>query len=297
MAAPRPATGPDVVAAGAVVARKGPAGPPGPPGAPAEVRRLVVPQGQAGPGRARDRRPPYARCSRRPASRSGWADRCRPSCTPSVVAARRRCTTGSATWSATTTCRATRSTTRSTSSPGSTSTRPRNGSPTLTTSSCSSSTDPAGRGRRRWSSYAMRRRSSAAPGTVLTPSDPSPRRARRRPTPLSPLLHAFGVSRVLSSSSTRCVQTVEPFASEHVVPLEEVDELSEEEYDESGARPPAGHLDGHARGPACCAATDRSSRSCSACSGSRRSRSRRPSWSSSTTATGELVATERHQPL
>jgi 8-oxo-dGTP pyrophosphatase MutT (NUDIX family)/phosphohistidine phosphatase SixA len=53
---------------------------------------------------------------------------------------------------------------------------------------------------------------------------------------LSPILHAFGISRVLSSSSIRCVQTVEPFASEHVVPLEEVEELSEEDYDESSAR-------------------------------------------------------------
>jgi 8-oxo-dGTP pyrophosphatase MutT (NUDIX family)/phosphohistidine phosphatase SixA len=52
---------------------------------------------------------------------------------------------------------------------------------------------------------------------------------------LSPLLHAFGVSRVLSSSSTRCVQTVAPFAKEHVVPLEEVVELSEEGYDKSSA--------------------------------------------------------------
>jgi hypothetical protein len=32
------------------------------------------------------------------------------------------------------------------------------------------------------------------------------------------------------------VQTVEPFARDHVIPLEEVDELSEEEYDESDAR-------------------------------------------------------------
>jgi 8-oxo-(d)GTP phosphatase len=54
-------------------------------------------------------------------------------------------------------------------------------------------------------------------------------------TALSAILHAFGVSRVLSSSSTRCVQTVEPFAREHVVPLEEVQELSEEEYDERSA--------------------------------------------------------------
>jgi 8-oxo-dGTP diphosphatase len=53
---------------------------------------------------------------------------------------------------------------------------------------------------------------------------------------LSPLLHAFGVSRVLSSASTRCVQTVELFAVEHVVTLEEAVELSEEEYGEQSAR-------------------------------------------------------------
>ena len=52
---------------------------------------------------------------------------------------------------------------------------------------------------------------------------------------LSPILHAFGVSRVLSSSSVRCVQTVAPFSREHVVPLEEVEELSEEDYDASSA--------------------------------------------------------------
>jgi 8-oxo-dGTP diphosphatase len=53
---------------------------------------------------------------------------------------------------------------------------------------------------------------------------------------LSPVLHAYGISRVLTSSSTRCVQTVAAFSEEHVVPLEQVDELSEEEYDESSAR-------------------------------------------------------------
>ncbi len=52
---------------------------------------------------------------------------------------------------------------------------------------------------------------------------------------LSPMLHAFGVSRVLTSSSIRCVQTVEPFGREHVVPLEELPELSEEEYDKPSA--------------------------------------------------------------
>ena len=53
---------------------------------------------------------------------------------------------------------------------------------------------------------------------------------------LSPLLHAYGVARALSSSSTRCTQTLEPFAKEHVVPLEELEMLSEEGYDEAGCR-------------------------------------------------------------
>ena len=53
---------------------------------------------------------------------------------------------------------------------------------------------------------------------------------------LSPLLHAYGVARALSSTSTRCTQTLVPFAKEHVVPLEELAELSEEGYDASGCR-------------------------------------------------------------
>jgi len=40
---------------------------------------------------------------------------------------------------------------------------------------------------------------------------------------------------VLSSSSTRCLQTVQPYAEEQVVALEQSDELSEEGYDDRGA--------------------------------------------------------------
>jgi len=68
------------------------------------------------------------------------------------------------------------------------------------------------------------------------PKRPLTEEGEQQAVALSPILHAFGISRVLSSSSTRCVQTVEPFAHEHVVPLEEVDELSEEDYDEASAR-------------------------------------------------------------
>jgi 8-oxo-dGTP diphosphatase len=51
-----------------------------------------------------------------------------------------------------------------------------------------------------------------------------------------PLLNAYGVSRVLTSSSVRCVETVRPYATEQVLPVLEADELSEELYDENGAR-------------------------------------------------------------
>ena len=51
-----------------------------------------------------------------------------------------------------------------------------------------------------------------------------------------PLMRAFGVARVVTSTSTRCVQTVQPYATEQVLPLTELDELSEEGFDEAGAR-------------------------------------------------------------
>ena len=59
---------------------------------------------------------------------------------------------------------------------------------------------------------------------------------------LVPLFRAFGVSRVLTSSSTRCVQTVQPYAREQVLPVHEVDELSEEEFHEKTAAAFLAHL-------------------------------------------------------
>jgi 8-oxo-dGTP pyrophosphatase MutT (NUDIX family) len=53
---------------------------------------------------------------------------------------------------------------------------------------------------------------------------------------LAPVLHAFGVSRLVTSSSTRCSQTLAPYAEEQVLPLQELVELSEEEYDEPSAK-------------------------------------------------------------
>ena len=53
---------------------------------------------------------------------------------------------------------------------------------------------------------------------------------------LTPLLHAFGVSRLVTSSSTRCVQTLAPYGEDQVLPLQELVELSEEGYDEQSAK-------------------------------------------------------------
>ncbi len=53
---------------------------------------------------------------------------------------------------------------------------------------------------------------------------------------LVPLLHAYGVARVLSSSSTRCVQTVQPYAEAQLLTLTDEVALSEEGYDASIAR-------------------------------------------------------------
>ena len=50
---------------------------------------------------------------------------------------------------------------------------------------------------------------------------------------LCPLLLAYGVAHVISSPSTRCVQTVLPYAEEQVLELDEYDELSEEGHDKS----------------------------------------------------------------
>ncbi len=59
---------------------------------------------------------------------------------------------------------------------------------------------------------------------------------------LIPVLRAYGVTRVLTSSSTRCVQTLQPYARDQVLPVVEVDELSEEGFDETAAVAFMSHL-------------------------------------------------------
>ncbi len=72
---------------------------------------------------------------------------------------------------------------------------------------------------------------------------PDPKRplnelGRAQAETLVPLLHAYGVARVVTSTSTRCVETVRPYATEQVLPMSEIDELSEEGFDDTAA----GHL-------------------------------------------------------
>ena len=59
---------------------------------------------------------------------------------------------------------------------------------------------------------------------------------RRDAEALAPLLAAYGVTRVVSSDSTRCLQTVSPYADEHVLAVETEPGLSEEEWSPASVR-------------------------------------------------------------
>ena len=54
-------------------------------------------------------------------------------------------------------------------------------------------------------------------------------RGRRQARLLVPMLDAYGVTKLVSSTSTRCVATVLPYAQEHELPIETHSLLSEEE--------------------------------------------------------------------
>ena len=68
------------------------------------------------------------------------------------------------------------------------------------------------------------------------PKRPLTRRGTAQARDLTPLLAAFGVARLMSSSSTRCLQTVRPHAEATGVTVEERPELSEEGYDPATAQ-------------------------------------------------------------
>ena len=54
-------------------------------------------------------------------------------------------------------------------------------------------------------------------------------RGRKQAKRLTDLLDAFCIQRLVSSSATRCVQTLEPYAESHRLPIRKVDLLTEEE--------------------------------------------------------------------
>ena len=65
---------------------------------------------------------------------------------------------------------------------------------------------------------------------------------RRDAEALGPLLAAYGVTRVVSSDSTRCVETVRPYAEDHVLAIEAERGLSEEEWSPAHVRSVIGDL-------------------------------------------------------
>ncbi|MEI2671857.1 MAG: NUDIX hydrolase [Marmoricola sp.] len=60
---------------------------------------------------------------------------------------------------------------------------------------------------------------------------PLTQRGKAQAEQLRGILHAYGVSQVITSTSKRCVKTVSPYATDSVIPLEQHAELSEEGYD------------------------------------------------------------------
>jgi 8-oxo-dGTP diphosphatase len=53
---------------------------------------------------------------------------------------------------------------------------------------------------------------------------------------LIPVLSAYGVTRIVSSDSVRCLQTVQPYADDHVLPVEDEPGLNEEEWSPASVR-------------------------------------------------------------
>lgn len=69
---------------------------------------------------------------------------------------------------------------------------------------------------------------------------------------LAPVLDAYGVTTVVTSSSTRCVQTVEPYASAAARPLQLLDALSEEDATATGVATVVAQLMDEARHAVLC---------------------------------------------
>ena len=89
---------------------------------------------------------------------------------------------------------------------------------------------------------------------------------------LTTLLAAYGMTRVVTSSSTRCVQTVQPYVDEHVLTASQTVALSEEHVDEDAAKALIDDLLADTQRPSC-ACTGRCCRCCSRASASTSPRS------------------------
>jgi 8-oxo-dGTP diphosphatase len=59
---------------------------------------------------------------------------------------------------------------------------------------------------------------------------------RRDAAALAPLLASYGVTRVVSSDSTRCVETVRPYADDHVLTIEAERGLTEDDWSPTAVR-------------------------------------------------------------
>jgi len=71
---------------------------------------------------------------------------------------------------------------------------------------------------------------------------PLSRQGRDDAEQLIPVLSAYGVTRIVSSDSTRCLQTVEPYAADHVLQVEGQPGLSEEDWTPDSVRRVVGEL-------------------------------------------------------
>jgi 8-oxo-(d)GTP phosphatase len=86
--------------------------------------------------------------------------------------------------------------------------------------------------RRRTSALIVLRHGRAQKRTTWTGPDterPLTELGRLQAAGLAPVLSAYGVTRVVSSDAERCVQTVSPYARDHVLPIEELAGLNEED--------------------------------------------------------------------
>ena len=267
-------------------------------GPPPQVRRLVVPQGQARPGRARRRPPRSARWPRRPGCGSGSG----PPLAGQRYPRRRPAPSGSSTGSARVVgdddvSGYARQRRDRRGRLGAATTRRWRGSPTSATARPCVEAMP------------LRRRTHAVRGAAPRPG-PAPQGAGRATTgaarwppraveqarALVPVLAAYGVDRLVTSSSTRCVDTVAPYADgARAVPRGAG-------RAERGGRHRGGRGAGRVRarrgprGAPCCAPTARCCRWSSTRSASPTRRSRPASCWSRTSAGAVVVATERHLP-